>query len=211
MNIIDYFAFTKRTHPTQTMEFPGAALIPLNEGNVKSDGFAFLLSMWRNNQRSAYPSQFVATQESTASWMQSVMDNPIRQFWYVVDVNFDNQITGTVGLMVDDCDVYLDFIQRGYKGLGTPGLVRNACSALIQLVRSLEPNRPAIFLKVLSSNINAQNVYRGMGFQFDSFQVCDLQNDTIGPGSVLYKPTGEVVAQLPLTDVPGIIKMKLSL
>lgn len=205
MNLTEYISFTKNApiHEIVTRAFK---LFPLHVSNYDDPGLAFLLSMWRNNQRAAYPSQFKATKESTLSWLSSVYNNPNRIFWYVIDKSLDDEVVGTVGLQVTNGQPYIDFIQRGAKGVGAPKIIRNACHTLLSLLPHIHHGN-SVYLKVLGDNTNAIKVYKEMGFEFYVAEPCEILRDTIDTGSVLYKPTGEILTHKPLTDIPYIATM----
>ncbi len=146
-------------------------LVPICRVHVEDEELLSKLTIWRNEHKYVYPSQFTATPESTKSWMTSrLLDVPDRILFLV-----ENKFGKTVGhlgfanglSMVKQNKSYLeiDNVVRGVKS-GDQGLMAKALQSLLAWAEEkLMPEE--IFLRVFSDNEKAIQFYLKNSFVKD--------------------------------------------
>lgn len=143
-------------------------LVPICRVHVDDEELISKLTVWRNEHKYVYPSQFTATPESTKSWMTSrLLDVPDR-ILFLVENKFGKTI-GHLGFanglaMIKENKSYLeiDNVVRGVKSVDQ-GLMAKALRSLLDWAdEKLMPEQ--IFLRVFSDNEKAIQFYLKNGF-----------------------------------------------
>jgi perosamine synthetase len=186
------FEFFKRTSLiddlyAKSLRLPNGAgfLLPVCALHLEDDPLIADLTAWRNADVAAYPSQFVATHESTRAWLRErVLAVPDRMLFLVVN-RFGRAIghLGFANALNDACSLEMDNIIRGVKS-GDAGIMTNAMIALLDWAEEkLGPRE--IYLRVFESNAHAIAFYAKLGFVRDT--LLPLTKQTNG-ANVTYQP-----------------------
>lgn len=120
------------------------------------------LSEWRNKFMSAFLTEFVATEQRTATWLENVVGCDDGRILFMVD-NADALTVGYMGLAFIDWDKGYGEADAVVRGLdNSPALMRAALQTLLQWAQGqLELTR--IGVRVRSDNV-ALTFYRKIGF-----------------------------------------------
>jgi perosamine synthetase len=153
----------------KSLRLPDGAgfLLPMCDLHLDDEALILDLTSWRNADVRAYPSQFVATPESTRAWMRErVLAAPERMLFLVV--NRVGQRVGHLGFanaLNDECSLEMDNIVRGMKA-GDPGIMTRAMVTLLDWAEEkLGPRE--IYLRVFENNAHAIAFYKKLGFVRD--------------------------------------------
>ncbi|MBI1832511.1 MAG: GNAT family N-acetyltransferase [Planctomycetes bacterium] len=167
------FEFFKRTTQlddlyAKALRLPdGGYLVPTCDLHIDDDALIADLTSWRNADVAAYPSQFVATPQSTKAWLRDrVLAAPDRMLFLVVN-KFGRAVghMGFASAINDDASLEMDNIVRGVK-TGDPGIMRRGMVALIDWAEEkLGPRE--IYLRVFETNTHAIAFYEKLGFVRD--------------------------------------------
>jgi perosamine synthetase len=191
--VAHHFDFFKRTASldelyARSLRLPNDTgyLLPTCDLHVDDEALLADLTRWRNENVSAYPSQFTATSMSTRAWLRDrVLGVPDRMLFLVVN-KFGRTIghLGFASAINDDCSLEMDNIVRGVK-TGEPGIMSAAMNTLIDWAEEkLGPQE--IYLRVFEDNKHAIGFYEKLGFVRD--RILPLTKHQDGP-NVNYKPT----------------------
>lgn len=171
------FAFLKQTShmddlyaKSVALENNAGYLLPICELHATDETLIKTLSEWREQHKSAFPTQFPVTTEGTSVWLRTrLLDVKDRLLFLVVDDHA--QPIGHIGLanaLNDFCEVEVDNVVRGVIG-SKPGIMSSAMRALI--IWTEENVAPAtISLRVFDDNDHAINFYEDLGFVDDGVQ-----------------------------------------
>jgi perosamine synthetase len=172
----------------KSLRLPDGAgfLLPICDLHVGDEALIADLTSWRNADVRAYPSQFVATPESTRAWLRErVLAAPERMLFLVV--NKWGQRVGHLGFanaLNDDCSLEMDNIVRGVK-TGDPGIMTRAMVTLLNWAEEkLGPRE--IYLRVFENNAHAIAFYEKLGFVRDRLLPLTRRQDGM---KVSYEPT----------------------
>lgn len=169
--IAENFAFLKSANNVQQLYLRAIALddgqgflVPVAQVHVHDDALLSRLSEWRNRFVTSYPTQFVATLESTRAWLKDrLLAVPDRILFLVVDSKGDViGHAGFNGCNNDDALMELDNIVRGVDQ-AEPRIMSNAIGCLMQWARTTL-NVEGFFLRVFDDNEHAIAFYARNGF-----------------------------------------------
>jgi perosamine synthetase len=142
-------------------------LIPVAQVHLRDDPLLQRLTDWRNRFVHVYPSQFVATLESTRAWLKDrLLAVEDRMLFLVVDRQ--GALVGHMGFnscFNDEARMELDNIVRGVDGV-EKGIMANALLSLTEWARKTI-NVEGFFLRVFADNTKAIDFYRNLGFAVD--------------------------------------------
>jgi len=168
------FKFLKQTSLlddlyAKSLRLPGEAgyLLPTCALHVDDDTLIANLTNWRNTDVRVYPSQFVASRDSTRAWLRDrVLSVPDRMLFLVVN-KFGHTVghLGFANAINDECSLEMDNIVRGVK-TGDPGIMTQAMVTLLDWAEEkLGPRE--IYLRVFDNNSHAIAFYEKLGFVRD--------------------------------------------
>lgn len=173
-NIKQVFSFLKSTdryHELWVRSIPllnqKGYLLPVCNLHLNDDALIEKLTLWRDTNSFAYPSQFKVTFAGTKSWLQSkLLEVEDRILFLVIDslgniighLGFANGYNDTFSLEIDN-------VVRGCKE-GCKGIMTDA---LLTLIHWAEENiwPDEIFLRVFNDNAHAVQFYTKTGFGKD--------------------------------------------
>ncbi|TAM55223.1 MAG: GNAT family N-acetyltransferase [Paraburkholderia sp.] len=139
-------------------------LIPVAQVHLRDDFLLQRLTEWRNRFVHVYPTQFVATLESTRAWLRDrLLAVEDRMLFLVVDKQ--GAVVGHMGFnscFNDEAQMELDNIVRGADGV-EKGIMANALLTLTEWARKTI-NVEGFFLRVFADNTKAIDFYRSLGF-----------------------------------------------
>jgi perosamine synthetase len=169
--IADNFAFLKSATSVQQLYLRAIELadgqgflIPVARVHEQDDALLQTLAEWRNRYVTSYPTQFVATLESTRAWLTDrLLAVPDRMLFLVVDRT--GKVIGHAGFngcFNDDAQMELDNIVRGVAD-AEPGILSNAVRSLMTWARTTL-NVEGFFLRVFDDNEHAIAFYLRNGF-----------------------------------------------
>lgn len=142
-------------------------LLPVCEA-IKDDEVVIQnITDWRNQNVAVYPTQFIATFDSTKIWLiDQVLGIEDRVLFLVVD-NQGNSIghMGFNGCINNELFFEVDNVVRGKEG-GEKGLFSLALKAMLEWARTLL-NVNGFFLRVMEENYHAIKFYKNNGFHID--------------------------------------------
>jgi len=142
----------------------GCCLVPVGRFHLSDSRLIEKLTCWRNNHVEVFPSQFVATQESTKIWLeQHLINNKNRILFLVADRLGD--VIGHLGLnncLATNNILEIDNVIRGIPE-NSPGLFGNALIELISWSKKIFP-LSAITLRVMADNAHAIAFYKRHNF-----------------------------------------------
>lgn len=173
-------------------------LVPVSKLHLEDHELIELLTIWRNENKHVYPSQFTATPESTKSWLRTrLLETPDRMLFLIY--NRVGRLIGHIGwanafadLQKSKCTLEIDNVIRGINGV-EPGIMANAMSSLIYWANEkLFPDE--IILRVFEDNKHAINFYMKNDFVKDT--IIPLFKETRSDG-VYYSETAKNKAELP--------------
>ncbi len=144
-------------------------LIPISRLHLEDTELLEKLTVWRNEHKYVYPSQFTATVESTKSWMKHRLLEVGDRILFLV-INKFGKVIGHLGfanafaaLEKGVCALEIDNVIRGVKSC-EPGIMSAAIKALMDWAQEkLMPDQ--IFLRVFSDNQEAINFYLKNSFE----------------------------------------------
>jgi perosamine synthetase len=144
---------------------PRGFIAPITWADVENLHLIHLLTKWRNENQFAYPSRFIATEESTQKWLEGLLLGGNRILFKLYDYSF--QIIGHIGLAWNEgaSRLELDSVQRGSSG--SPGLMESAVRWVEDYAQK-EFNSSQLHLRVLQSNTHAVKFYRRIGYEIKS-------------------------------------------
>ena len=141
----------------------GGVLIPFSSCHLADDDLLKALADWRNANVSAYPTQFVATLESTRSWAEAgLLGNEGRILFLVI--NSYGALIGHLGF--NNCTnnrsrFEIDNVVRGRDH--NKGILSESMKALCAWANKTF-NLDGIYLRVLETNTHAIEFYERLGF-----------------------------------------------
>lgn len=142
-------------------------LIPVAQVHLGDDALLQRLTQWRNRFVHVYPTQFLATLESTRAWLRDrLLAVEDRMLFLVVDKQ--GTVVGHMGFnscFNDEAQMELDNIVRGVDGVER-GIMANALLTLTEWARKTI-NVEGFFLRVFADNAKAIDFYRSLGFVVD--------------------------------------------
>ena len=142
----------------------GGFLLPVAKLHKNDEMLLQQLTDWRNAHVKVYPTQFVATLESTRSWLEDrLLAVPDRMLFLVVTPI--GKVVGHLGFnscLNDDFQFEIDNVVRGIPS-ESPGIFARAMVAIIEWARKTL-NVSGFFLKVFDDNLHALAFYRRCGF-----------------------------------------------
>ncbi len=139
-------------------------LLPVCEMHMEDESLIRALTAWRNANVVAYPTQFVATVESTRAWMKDRLLAVNDRMLFLV-VTTSGQMVGHIGFngCFNDLQQFeIDNVVRGVSCIAK-GLMAAAMEALIQWARKQLPVN-GFFLRVMDDNAHAVAFYQKNGF-----------------------------------------------
>lgn len=141
-------------------------ITPVVEGQEKKREIVTILSNWRRDNQSFFPTQFRVTKKGTRKWMvENLQKKKDRILFFVVDL--DGKRIGHVGLanisfQKKSCEI--DNVIRGEKG--SPGIMTSAVKGLIKWVGK-EFSIKNFGLWVSENNMMAINLYKRCKFRIN--------------------------------------------
>lgn len=162
------FAAVKRTTPADGVclglaTTGGVTLRPVGTSpGAASAEELYVLTQWRNRHVAAFLTEFLATEERTASWLVSTVGpDPGRIVFTLREPN--GSIFGVCGLALADWvvgTVELDGVMRGTAAV--PGGMSVAIRVLLDWASGI--GLPTALVRVVSNNEHALAFYRRLGF-----------------------------------------------
>ncbi|HPI41070.1 MAG TPA: aminotransferase class I/II-fold pyridoxal phosphate-dependent enzyme [Pseudobdellovibrionaceae bacterium] len=138
-------------------------LVPVPKLHLENQELIELLTVWRNENKHVYPSQFTATPESTKSWLKTrLLETPDRMLFLIYNkvgklVGHIGYANVLLGVKENKCLLEIDNVIRGIKEI-EPGIMSNAMNSLIDWANEkLLPDE--IYLRVFSDNKHAIDFY----------------------------------------------------
>lgn len=142
-----------------------AFLRPLNYKDLADDSLIDLLTLWREENYDAYPSQFKVTSERTRRWLAKfVLDSQGKLLFLLED--FDGNKIGHMGVAnynFKNRHIEMDNIVRGNKQLIQKGIITNALYDLISWTFLAFPI-DTVYLRVFKDNERAIALYKRLKF-----------------------------------------------
>ncbi|MFM2015886.1 MAG: hypothetical protein RIQ51_1376 [Bacteroidota bacterium] len=139
-------------------------LLPLSRAHLGDDELLQKITDWRNANVTVYPTQFVATLESTKAWVKDrLLDVPDRILFLVTDNA--GQVIGHLGFngcINQERYFEIDNVVRGLPNVN-PGLFSKAIHSLIEWARKTV-NLEGFFLRVMEDNDKAIKFYQRNSF-----------------------------------------------
>ena len=166
-------------------------LLPVSYCHLNDKTLVKNICEWRNANVNAFPTQFVASEESTLAWMRHrLLDIPDRILFLVV--NNSGQAIGHIGLngcINDEMLFEVDNVVRGLSG-EEPGIFSSAIRCMIERFRKTI-NVKSFYLRVMDDNQHAVNFYIANGF-VEEYRIPLLKE--VGDNSINYREArpGEV-------------------
>ena len=143
----------------------GCCLVPVSTYHLSDSRLIEKLTSWRNDHVKVFPSQFIATQESTRIWLElHIINNQNRILFLVMD-GF-GEVIGHIGLNNCLCAnniLEIDNVIRGISNVGK-GLFGNALKELISWSQRTFPVSE-ITLRVMADNAHAIAFYKRNNFE----------------------------------------------
>ena len=139
-------------------------LVPVCRAHESDSELIQKLTAWRNTNVHVYPTQFVATIESTKAWLATrLLDVADRILFLVVD-NIGKSVghIGLSGCHNDDFLFEIDNVVRGDPA-ADKGLFSRSINTLIHWARTTLPVE-GFFLRVMDDNPHAIDFYKRNGF-----------------------------------------------
>lgn len=145
---------------------------PVTAQDLRSDGLLEAFCRWRNENQFAYPTRFLATRESTKTWLEAALSGGKRILFKLL--NISHELIGHIGLAwnVEKERLELDSVQRGISG--SSGIMSAAVEWIEGYVQK-EFNSSDLHLRVLGSNSNAVKFYSALGYSEYSSADCPVQ------------------------------------
>jgi perosamine synthetase len=142
-------------------------LIPLSAAHEGDNELLEKLTSWRNNNVHVYPTQFVATLDSTKTWLRDrLLAVEDRLLFLIVDNQ--GKVVGHIGFngcFNNEFLFEIDNVVRGETS-APKGLLSQAMFALIEWARKTL-NVGGFFLRVMDNNAHAISFYKRNGFVED--------------------------------------------
>jgi perosamine synthetase len=139
-------------------------LLPVCEMHLLDEEVLQKLTAWRNENVEVYPTQFLATLESTRAWLKDrLLAVSDRMLFLVVDNS--GKVVGHLGLNGchnDDLLFEIDNVVRGVQG-EAKGIFSKAMLSLVEWARKTV-NLNGFFLRVMEDNPKAIEFYKNNGF-----------------------------------------------
>lgn len=168
--LVENFRFLKSANSIQEAYLRAIAigdqgyLLPVCNMHLQDDELLQKLTDWRNINVHVYPTQFVATFDSTKSWLKDrLLAVPDRMLFLIV--NNGGHILGHLGFngcLNSDGMFEIDNVIRGVAGRSR-GLFSKALIALVETYRKTL-NIEGFFLRVMDDNHHALNFYQKNSF-----------------------------------------------
>ncbi len=139
-------------------------LLPVCRFHAEDPELVATLAQWRQENASAFPTQFPVTLSGTADWLRRrLLEAEDRLLFLVADAR--GRLVGHLGLanaLGESAEVELDNVVRGVRGVA-PGIMSLAVQALLDwTTEHLRPRQ--IHLRVFEDNTHAVAFYRRLGF-----------------------------------------------
>jgi perosamine synthetase len=167
------FSFLKAANNIQeaflrAIPIPGYGfLVPVSKAHEANSELLEKLTDWRNKNVNVYPTQFVATVESTKAWLKDrLLAVDDRMLFLIVDNQ--GKVAGHVGFNGcnnDDCFFEIDNVVRGEQA-AAKGIISAGMFALMEWARKTL-NVNGFFLRVMDDNPHAIEFYKRNGFVED--------------------------------------------
>ena len=143
----------------------GGYLIAISSFDINNSNVLNKLMTWRNSANYAYYNSPEATIESTEKWLESLIYSSEKKILFkIFDEN--NEFIGHLGLNInsknDFIHVELDNILRG-SDKARKGIITDSILSLVQWCKNIYFIEKFL-LRVLSTNENAINFYKKLGF-----------------------------------------------
>jgi perosamine synthetase len=135
-------------------------LLPLCKVHLEDYDLLNKLTEWRNVNVEVYPTQFVASLESTKSWMINRLLNVEDRILFLV-VDNHGEVVGHIGFNAchnEHCHFEVDNVIKGRKDL-EKGLFSKALNSVIEWARKII-NVDGFFLRVMDDNLHAIEFYK---------------------------------------------------
>lgn len=142
----------------------GGFLLPVAAVHQQDEALLLQLTEWRNTHVQAYPTQFVATLESTRAWLKDrLLAVPDRMLFLVLTPA--GKVIGHLGFNGCLNEQRLFEIDNVVRGIGgeAPGLFQRAMLAITEWARKTL-NVEGFFLRVMDDNPHAIAFYQRSGF-----------------------------------------------
>jgi perosamine synthetase len=169
-SVIENFNFLKSSETIQQAYLraipigTSGFLLPVSYCHLNDKTLVKNICEWRNTNVNAFPTQFVASEESTLAWMQHRLLNIPDRILFLV-VNNSGQAIGHIGLngcINDEMLFKVDYVVRGLSG-EEPGIFSSAIRCMIERFRKTL-NVKSFYLCVMDDNQHAVNFYIANGF-----------------------------------------------
>jgi perosamine synthetase len=164
------FSFLKAANNIQeaflrAIPIPGYGfLVPVSKAHEADNELLEKLTAWRNENVNVYPTQFVATVESTKAWLKDrLLAVDDRMLFLIVDNQ--GKVAGHIGFNGCNNDDYLFEIDNVIRGeqAAAKGIFSAGMFALMELARKTL-NVEGFFLRVMDDNPHAIEFYKRNGF-----------------------------------------------
>jgi len=198
--VVENFAFLKESKTIQQAYLraipieKNGFLLTISRYHLNDTKLVTTLCDWRNSNVNAFPTQFVATKESTLAWMSdSLLNIPDRILFLVVNNSGEN--IGHIGLngcVNDEMIFEIDNVVRGVPKQ-EPGIFASAIRCMIEWFRKTV-NVKSFYLSVMDDNPHAIKFYLKNGF-VEEYRIPLVKE--AGNDSLNYRQarTGEVKAK----------------
>ena len=164
------FSFLKAANNIQeaflrAIPIPGYGfLVPVSKAHEADSELLEKLTDWRNKNVNVYPTQLVATVESTKAWLKDrLLAVDDRMLFLIVDNQ--GKVAGHIGFNGcnnDDCLFEIDNVVRGEQA-AAKGIISTGMFALMEWARKTL-NVNGFFLRVMDDNPHAIEFYKRNGF-----------------------------------------------
>ncbi len=142
-------------------------LLPVCEAHLDDDEILKKITAWRNSNVEVYPTQFIATLDSTRTWIKDrLIGTPDRVLFLVV--NQTGRVIGHLGFsncLNNDFLFEIDNVVRGLEGVSA-GIFSEALTSIIEWARKTI-NVNGFFLRVMDDNLTAIKFYNRNSFVED--------------------------------------------
>lgn len=150
----------------RSIEIPGfGSLVPLCIGMAKNDDLISSMTRWRNENVSAYPTQFTATLDSTRAWFKNGLIEKNGRILFLI-VTDSGKAIGHIGFnscINPEQSFEIDNVVRGDTS-APKGIMSAALTALLSWARTTLPVSKFL-LRVMEDNEHAIDFYRKNEFK----------------------------------------------
>jgi len=140
-------------------------LLPVTYSAIHDENLITILTQWRNQFRSAYPTQFTATSQSTRNWLENILLPSKNRILFLL-IDGGSNVAGHIGLSAD-FETNLNVLEIDNVVKSPDVATRNLMSSSVQkLISWVMPILPVdeIYLKVMEDNNHAIRFYSNLGF-----------------------------------------------